>query len=186
MPSKEIMPSAENTSIKPGIASNLHTTYLFKEKKARTAINEFAYLLEKGYEGLYITRTPPKKVKEQVKTGQYTIIWLTGNKVPTQNTVAPTEISRLAASLLKFLCPPENVEDAEAANVQKRVLLIDNIEYLILQNNFQIIVRLLHMVQDKIMLYPAIMLVPVDPLTFDPRELRLIERECEVIDIKDY
>jgi len=186
MTSKEPTPPEAGTSLKPGLASNLHTFYLFKEKTAKTAYNEFALLLEKGYEGLCISRSPPHLFHDRFKTGQYTLLWLTGNKVPEQNTLAPNEISRLAALLSKFLSPTGNEPDTKGAPLKNRVILIDNLEYLIIQNNFQIILRVLHMVRDKIMLYPAIMLIPVDPLTFDFRELRLIERECEVIDVKDY
>jgi hypothetical protein len=181
-------PSSQDDSktIKQGIASRQNTIFLFKEKTAKTAYSELEHLLANGYEGLCVSRTPPERLRERYKLNKCTIFWLTGNKINDQNTLAPNELSRLAALLLRYFSSDGKEQNTKDVNNGQRVLLLDSIDYLILQNNFQTILRILHMLRDKIMLYPGIMLLPVDPLTFDQRELRLFERECEVIDVQDY
>jgi hypothetical protein len=186
MTPNDVSSKEEKSIFRPGSTANPHNLYLFKEKKANKVLDEFKFLLENGYTGMYITRTPPRLILEQFKGAKCSVVWLTGNKVQEHNTLAPNEISRLASIIMKFLSPDGNEPITNEEALPKRAILLDNLEYLILQNNFQIILRILHMVRDKIMLYPGVMLIPVDPMTFDFKDLRLIERECEVIDLKDY
>ena len=167
-------------------ASNPSTIYIFKEKKANVAYQELKRLLDLGYEGLCVTRSPPNIIRERYGLDKCTIVWLTGNKLQGYETLAPNEISRLASLLTKFIALNGNGGGNKDESPLKRVVILDNIEYLIMQNNFQTVLRVLHLVRDKIMLSPAIMLIPIDPLSIDFKELRLIERECEVVDVKDF
>jgi two-component system cell cycle response regulator len=155
-----------------------NTIYIFKEARANKAYEAFRGVLEEGYVGLLITRTPPAQVVEKHRLGKVWTLWLTGNKDPDQETLAPNEISRLAAILTKFIQGNGN-----GASPVRRIIMLDSIEYLIMQNNFQTMLRLLHMVRDKIMIHPAILIIPIDPLCLDPKEFRLFEKECEVIDV---
>lgn len=182
MTSKENLKPVAGNVLDNVIASNPSTIYLFKEKKANVAYQEFKRLLEEGYEGLCITRSPPNQIRDRFDLGTCPIIWLTGNKPQGYETLAPNEISKLASLITKFINPNANND----ASMLKRVVILDNIEYLIMQNNFPTILRVLHLVRDKIMLSSAIMLIPIDPLSIDFKELRLIEREAEVVDVKDY
>jgi hypothetical protein len=168
------------------IEFNPSTIYLFKEKKANIAYKVLNHLLNKDYEGFCITRFPPNIIRERYDLDKSTILWLTGNKVEGIETLAPTDIGRLASIVTKFIDPNGNGAETKDAASLKRVIILDDIEYLIMQNDFQTILRVLHLVRDKIMLCPAIMLLPIDPLSIDFKELRLIEHECEVIDVKDY
>ena len=188
MTSKEKPMPIETQHPEIGLACTPSTIYLFKEKKANAAYKEFKHLLDEGYEGFCITRSPPNQIRERYGLEKCPILWLTGNKLQGFDTLAPNEISRLAALLTKFIGPNGNGTEAEHkdASVLKRVIILDNIEYLIMQNNFQSMLRVLHLVRDKIMLCQAIMLIPIDPLSIDFKELRLMERECEVVDVKDY
>jgi hypothetical protein len=186
MTSKENSSPVEDKALDNVLASNPSTIYLFKEKKANVAYKEFKRLLEEGYEGLCITRSPPNQIRERFDLGNCTILWLTGNKPLGIETLAPNDISRLASLITKFIIPNGNENGNTDAALLKRVVILDNIEYIIMQNNFPTILRVLHLVRDKIMLSSAIMLIPLDPLSIDFKELRLVERESEVIDLKDY
>jgi len=170
------------------IALNPSNIYLFKEKKANIAYREFKRLLDKGYVGLCITRSHPNIIRERYGLKNCTIIWMTSNNLQDYETLAPNEISRLVSLLTKFISPNGNRSEGNNKDTAslKRVIILDNIEYLIVQNNFQTILRILHIVRDKIMLCQAINLIPIDPLSIDIKELRLLEHECEVIDVKDY
>ena len=186
MTSKENVNSIVEKVLDSVIASNPSTIYLFKEKKANLAYTEFKRLLQEGYEGLCITRSPPNQIQARFDLGKCTMIWLTGNKPQGYETLAPNEISKLASLLTKFISPNGIENGNKDAPTLKRVVILDNIEYLIMQNNFPTILRVLHLVRDKIMLSSAIMLIPIDPLSIDFKELRLLERESEVVDVKDY
>ena len=158
-----------------------NTIYLFKETRANKAYDAFLGALEEGYEGLLISRSPPAQVVEKHRLGKVLTLWLTGNKSPNQETLAPNEIGRMAAILTKFI-----QGNGHGASPVRSVIMLDSIEYLIMQNNYQTILRLLHLLRDKIMIHPAILILPIDPLSLDPKEMRLFEKECEVLDTKDY
>lgn len=157
-----------------------NTIYLFKETRANKAYDAFRSLLEEGYEGLLITRAPPAQELEKHRLGKVQTLWLTGNKASDQETLPPNEIGRLVTVLTKFIMGNGN---GNGTSHVRRVILFDNIEYLIMQNNYQTLLRVLHLLRDKIMLHPAILIIPIDPISLDPRELRLFEKECEVVEI---
>jgi two-component system cell cycle response regulator len=155
----------------------LHHMYLFREKKTHLAFKKLVQLSKEGYECLLFVRAHPEHLKEKYNLGEMNIIWLSSSKLPEYTSVAPHEISRITTILVKFITSKEE---------GKRVILFDNIEYLIIQNEFRTILRMLHLIRDKIMIHPVVFLMSIDPNSLETKELSLIERECEVIDVGDY
>jgi two-component system cell cycle response regulator len=156
---------------------HLNTIYLFKEKKSRLVYKKLELLIKDGFEALIITRAHPGRLKQTYGLGDNSIYWLSTNKIPDYPVISPTQISRLTTILVKFISNGQET---------KRVVLLDNLEYLIIQNEFHTLLRLLHLVRDKIMVQPALLLLPIDPGSLDRKELSLLESECELIDMKDY
>jgi two-component system cell cycle response regulator len=179
MTSNEEKPQSATSAPDKKRAFSPNTIYLFKETRASKAYVAFQSLLEEGYMGLLITRSPLVQAIEKHGLGKVQTLWLTGNKALDQETLPPNEIGRLVTVLTKFIMGNGNGNDTSHV---RSVILFDNIEYLIMQNNYQTMLRVLHLLRDKIMIHPAILLIPIDPLSLDPRELRLFEKECEVVD----
>lgn len=155
----------------------LNHIYLFKERRTHIGYRKLAQLAGKGMECLCITRDHPRKIKEAFTLANIRFLWLTGNKTSEYDTLAPNEISRLSTLLSKYI---------SEGTGQGRALLFDHLEYLVTQNSFQTMLRVIHMARDKVMMHPFIFLLAIDPMSLDPKEVRLLERESEVIDLKDY
>jgi len=156
---------------------HLNTIYLFKEKKSRMVYKKLEQLIKEGYEAIVITRAHPGRLKQTYQLGDSTIYWLSSNNIPDYPGISPTHISRLTTVLVKFIA---------SQDWPKKVILLDNIEYLIIQNEYHTMIRLLHLVRDKIMVESVVLLLPIDPHSFERKELSLLESECEIIDMKDY
>ena len=69
---------------------------------------------------------------------------------------------------------PENVEEN-----QDGVVLLDGLEYLISNNDFNKVLRVIDQVNDHISQSKSLMIVPVDPRAFSQKELALLERNTE-------
>jgi archaellum biogenesis ATPase FlaH len=62
--------------------------------------------------------------------------------------------------------------------------LLDGIEYLITNNNFLTVLRLVQSLRDQIAVNKATLLLSVNPSTLDSHQLNLLEREVDgVIDL---
>ncbi|HVO78209.1 MAG TPA: DUF835 domain-containing protein, partial [Methanomassiliicoccales archaeon] len=62
------------------------------------------------------------------------------------------------------------------------VVMVDGIEFLIVNNDFEKVLRMIHHVSEATMEYKSRLIVSVDPRTLDLREMALLERNMEVID----
>jgi hypothetical protein len=63
---------------------------------------------------------------------------------------------------------------------ERNTMLLSGIEYLILQNNFDSVLKLIQLLRDHAAITGTILIIPVSPGTVEKKELKLIERELEV------
>jgi hypothetical protein len=132
MNSREISMSNDSMAQKIKNACNLRTINIFKEKKVQVAFKELYRLLDEGYNGLCLSRTPPNLNRPHFNFEKSLVLRLTRNKLPYDGTLAPNEISRLASIIIRFIDQNGN-ETGEAAAIN-RVILLDNIYYLSTSN----------------------------------------------------
>lgn len=144
-------------------------TYLVPESLPTYSMEVFRDLVTHGVQGLCVTRQHPAKVAEAHGLEKTPILWLS-RVVTDQNCVRPT--------------PPENVAmaiDHFLEISQGSVVLLDGVEYLISHNDFLSILTLLHDLNERVSVANAILLLPVDPKAFDPREFNLLKRDLRVL-----
>ncbi|MFQ6106717.1 MAG: isoleucine--tRNA ligase [Thermoplasmata archaeon] len=142
-------------------------TYLVKEERS-----EYTYkLLQKGIQtgrpGYCVTRIYPDKVKEIYGLGDVPILWL--SNVGKENSVRPKDLEKLSLSLEQFITKKAGV------------VLLDGIEYLITNNNFITVLRLIQSLRDQIAINKSILLISVNPSTLDEHQLNLLEREVDSV-----
>ncbi|UCE81003.1 MAG: DUF835 domain-containing protein [Methanobacteriota archaeon] len=116
--------------------------------------------------GIAVTRQHPELVREKYELEDTPIYWLatrTGDKV-----ISPTNLGILAQTLVKFV---ENVSDG--------IILLDGIEYLVSNNDFNKVLRTVNQINDNITQSGSRMILPVDPRAFDRKELALLMRNME-------
>jgi len=118
--------------------------------------------------GLAVSRQHPDFIRQKYGLEQTPIYWLatrTGQEV-----IAPTNLSILTHTLVGF------IDENPCA-----VILLDGIEYLVSNNDFTKVMRVIDQVNDHIAQSKSILIIPIDPRAFDLKELALLERNMEKI-----
>ena len=144
--------------------------YLVKEDKAEKSFRAYAELVAEGYEGLCIARQYPDDIREQYDLGAIPVYWLT--RSGTESTHLSVNLSRLSSFIKKFL------DDSE-----KPVLMLEGIEYLIIQNDFTSVLKFVQLVVEYIRMKRACFIVPINPDVLETRDLTQFERELTVINV---
>jgi len=163
---------SEVESLKSGLPMDLEkgTCYLVKEKKPEVSYRLFEILLEQKLPGLVITRQYPERVRRERGLYDVRIIWL--SHTPGEDFHNPTALATLTKVLQKF------VDDHGGEGV----ILLDGLEFLIINNEFLPTLMFVEHVNELIMQRRAILLLPVSPDALDERQLALLERNVKVLD----
>lgn len=144
--------------------------YLVKEKKPEVSYRLFEVLMEQKLPGLVVTRQYPERVRRERGLMDVRVLWL--SHTPGEDFHNPTAIGTLAKVLQKF------VED----NGGEGVILLDGLEFLIINNGFLQTLMFVEHVNEFIMQHRAILLLPVSPETLEEKELALLERNIKVLE----
>jgi len=158
--------SSYEISLVPG------TTYVLEETKPNKSMELFGELVNHGMDGLCISRYNPETLFERYAIPQNTVIWLTQKSEPGYRTVDPTNFPRLSSMISEFL---------DKANYP--VILLEGLGYLITQSNYETVLRFIQSQRDEIALKDAIMLVHIDPLSLDTKELHRLKSELEPFEV---
>jgi hypothetical protein len=121
---------------------------------------------KKMWRGMMLTRSHPAEVRRWHPLGEHPIYWLTTNVTSREMTLSPTTITKLHFAI-------ENFFNEKSPGV----ILMDCLEYMITQNNYESILRLIQAWNDKIVDTKTLMLVSLDPLTLSLQQLHLLKRE---------
>lgn len=116
--------------------------------------------------GLAISRQHPDLIRQKYGLEATPVYWLatrTGEGV-----LSPTNLGILTHTLIKF------VEENPGG-----VILLDGIEYLVSNNDFTKVLKVIDQVNDQISQSKSLMIVPVDPRAFSQKEVALLERNME-------
>ncbi|MCK4443517.1 MAG: DUF835 domain-containing protein, partial [Thermoplasmata archaeon] len=141
--------------------------YLVKEERQQRALDMFISSMREGRPGLSVTRTFPEKFRESYQVGDAAVFWL--SNIGKEDAIRPKDLEKLSLSLEKFV--------AETGGV----VLLDGIEYLITNNNFIVVLRLLQSLRDVVAMNNATLIVNVNPATLDSNQLNLLEREVDSV-----
>ncbi|NJE08914.1 DUF835 domain-containing protein [Thermococcus sp. M39] len=115
--------------------------------------------------GLIVSRKPAAIIKKKFGLKETPILWL--SKIEGNNTIYPTRLNYLMHVLIDFM-KKENIP---------KVILLDGIEYLILENGFDAVFKFLTKLKDYAIINNAVILVPIIKDVHDEREVALITRE---------
>lgn len=140
-----------------------------KERKPFLAYKLFESTLGEGVPGLCVTRQFPDKIREIFDLKDTRILWL--SHTPGKDHHNPTSIGTLATIISSFI-----------ERYKKCVVLIDGLEYLVINNGFQQVLRFVEHINEQVMQSRSTILVPISPSAFSEKELALIERNVQVID----
>lgn len=143
--------------------------YVVKERKPLLAYKLFEASLAQDAPGLCVTRQFPEKVREVFELKDTRILWL--SHTPGKDHHNPTSIGTLATVISSFI-----------ERYKKCFVLIDGLEYLVINNGFQQVLRFAEHINEQVMQSRSTVLVPISPNAFSEQELALLERNMEVIE----
>jgi len=144
-------------------------SYLIEERASELSYRLLDLLRAQQLPVLCITRQYPERVRREWGLADVRIIWL--SHTPGEDFQNPTAIGTLAKVISKF------IED----NGGEGVVLLDGLEYLVLNNGFLQTLMFVEHVSEFVMQKKAILLLPLSPDTLEEKELALLERNLVVV-----
>lgn len=137
---------------------------MVKEEKPYQSYKAFLEL-SRQKNGLIITRIHPHRVKKRFGISSE-VLWL--STIEMKDAIEPTQLSKLAFIISHFV-----------KNNKGAAILLDGLEYLILQNDFDTVLKFVYSVTDYISLHKGILLLPLSPKTLSKSQIKMLERELE-------
>ncbi len=144
-------------------------SYIVKEQKAVRSFEIFTDQVTHNIQGLCITRQYPAIVRQEWGLEETPIIWLSNQLGKVY--VNPANIGILGDTIIRFI---EKSDDS--------VVMIDGIEFLIVNNGFEKVLKMIHRITEVVMEYKSRLIISVDPRALDTREIALLERNMEIIE----
>jgi len=141
------------------------SSYLWEDADPQFAFEVFRDYIIRGSFGLLITRDYPEKAVEKYQLPNVNVLWLSQVEEH-EASVDPTNLPRITHTVSEF------VRQAPISFV-----LLTGLEYLMVHNGFDRVLKHLHMINDQVMTHNSRFLIVVDPKAMDPKELSLLERE---------
>ena len=142
-------------------------SYLVEERKPAHAFRIFSEAVRYGSNGLCITPLHPDDAKREYGLGGATVMWLSKHEG-----ISPASLGILRDTIEGFIEKAENT-----------IVILDGLEYLITTNGFDLTLKFLHDLSESITLNRSKLIVPVSPPTLGTKELALLERHMEPIEI---
>jgi hypothetical protein len=143
-------------------------SYLIKGRKTERALQFFVDLVNRGFEGLHITRQHPDHVDQSRFEKSPKVIWLSSTLG--KNYVDPHNLGSLTTMIHEF------VESNE-----KSVIFVDGLEFLMINNDFSRIIKFIEYVNETVMQNKAVLFLAIDERVFEERELAILERNLEIV-----
>ncbi len=140
-------------------------TYIQHEDDNMGTYEIFSKMVKQGNPGLCITRKNPAKIREKYNIQKTPIVWLTKNKNSESPSIAPSEIFKLHPTIENFM---KKAHDG--------IILVDGLEYLILENDFKSVVKFIEQTNDSIMVSDSRLIFNIDSNIFEPKEYHLLKR----------
>ena len=144
-------------------------SYLLEEDRPDTAHRLLVQKIKEGRPGLGIIRGNPKGLRSKIGHGEARLLWLTDRESKTEKTVPPS-LERIVSIIQGFVEEKKRV-----------VILLDDIQYLISNTNFEGVIRFVRNIVDEVSEREAIFIVSLNPESLRAQERSILERELEVL-----
>ena len=143
--------------------------YLVKERKPSLSYRLFEKAVGSGLPGLCVTRQHPTRLKEDLNIPNTKLLWL--SQTPGKGHHNPTDIGALATLISSFI-----------EKYRKSVCLIDGLEYLVINNGFQQVLKFTELINEQVMQSESMIFIPISQNAFSDKEMALLERNVEAME----
>jgi ribosomal protein S27E len=148
--------------------------YLIVDDNPSVAYEEFITILKKEVPGLTISTTFPEKLRKEFDIGDVNLFWLSDTVTdPSVKTIDPKrldfEMMRAVSNFFK--------------ETPRGVLMLDGIEYLVVENGFDRVLRFVKKVNDLASVNDATIFVPLTPNSLASDEFAMLRKEFDKVQI---
>lgn len=146
-------------------------SYIIAEKNKRSSLDLFSNLIFSDFNGVYITRSHPKKLKENISLDKIQPIFIRKNPLKEYKTISS---------------PPEFLEVIQTytATSEKTVLFVDGLHYFLSTTTFDEVLTTLYDINEIISDSAIMLLLYFDPQLFSSDKLAFLENEFEPLPSK--
>ena len=144
--------------------------YIVTQDGSERSFDRLVSELDDGSKGLCFTRTYPDNLRKQHSLGDAKVMWL--SRDVEKGGLMPTNLGLITNEVDKFLRANEGV---------RRIVFIDGLEYLIAQNGFGKVLKLLNYLKDTMGVHSGILLIPFDIKSVEETEAAMLRADLEVI-----
>ncbi|MFQ6107326.1 MAG: DUF835 domain-containing protein [Thermoplasmata archaeon] len=145
--------------------------YLVAGENTDLAFDIFCRAIEKGSSGMCITRTYPDEVARTYGLKETPILWL--SRDPKRASINPTNLGAIILEVERFLKKDEGKDT---------IVMLDGLEYLIVQNDFSKVIKFVQNLRDTISVNGSKLLVPFNLIALEESKRALLTRDLEVIE----
>lgn len=161
----EIAPKTEPfKEVEIDTAVEIGRSYIVEEKIPEKSYTLFLKTLSEGFQGLVLTRTHPKFVKNRYNLEETPLIWLSDTE--SGEFTSTTDLTELSLSVKRFI-----------STAHKSIILLDGYEFLASKMGSTVMLHFLQSLNEFVSSHACTLLIPLDPKTLTQKELRTLERE---------
>ena len=142
--------------------------YIIVEKKPEKSFELFCDLVTHGIPGFVISRNHPDKIKRKYQLLKTPVLWLSRLKM--ESTLHPDSFSKLIYVVQDFTRKSE-----------ESVILLDGLEYLITQIDFNTVLVYLQELRDIIVMNNSRLIIPLHKDVLSLKEYSILEKEFKVL-----
>jgi hypothetical protein len=144
------------------------SSYLLLESNSQEGFKLFSSYISRDSKGLLITRVFPGKVRKQHKLGMTPVLWL--SRTEEGKAINPTSLGVLLEEVREFI-----------KSNRKTLVMLDGLEYLIIENDFERVLKFINSLEDEIALHNSRLLISVNPKVLDTEKKALLEKTSKVL-----
>jgi hypothetical protein len=141
--------------------------YIKSDRRTVSAMDLFVDLVTHGVLGFVATRDYPPKLREQYGLPNTPMVWLTRER-GYADSIYPADLIELSHVVKAFISRSEDT-----------VVLLQGVEYLILHNSFDDVLKMIQGLDDVVVQHKARLIVPVDPSALTEQHYHLLSRELK-------
>ncbi len=148
--------------------------YLIVDDSPAVAYDEYKTILRKEVPGLCVSTTFPEKLRKEFEISEGALYWLSDTVTdPSVSTIDPKrldfELMRAVSNFFK--------------ESPKGVVMIDGIEYLVVENGFDRVLRFVKKINDLASVNDATIFVPLTPSALGEEEFAMLRKEFDKVQI---
>ena len=144
------------------------TAYLLADEKPDRAFQVFESQLARGAKGLVITRIYPDDVRKRYRIKDVPVLWL--SRGYGKGSVNPTNLGAMIGDIEKF-----------ASGKEDSIVLFDGLEYLLVQNEPQKVVKFVQTLADTASVHHMKVLLPFNLKSVDEARRALLTRDLQTL-----